>query len=109
MQGTENMGLVIIYGSEATGKFTIAGEVEKKTNLKLFHNHVSIDVRKVLFEYGEEAFQELVWQVRLLVFESAAKHKLPGLVFTWAYSHPDLQPLLDRLLSTLAPYDVEVH
>lgn len=62
-----------------------------------------------MFEYGEEAFQELVWQVRLLVFESAAKHKLPGLVFTWDYSHSDLKPLLDRLLSTLAPYDVEVH
>jgi hypothetical protein len=46
--------------------------------------------------------------VRLAVFESAAKHKQPSLVFTWACSHPDSQPLLGRLLKTIEPYDVEV-
>ena len=100
--------IVIIYGSEASGKLTIARSLTSLTDLRLFHNHISIDVGKVLFDHGEDEFSELVWQVRLAVFEAAAKHKKPGVVFTWAYSHPDFQPLLDRLLATLATYDVEV-
>jgi chloramphenicol 3-O-phosphotransferase len=103
------MKLIIIYGAEASGKLTIARNLAEKTNLKLFHNHVSIDVGKVLFSYGEDAYNELVWNVRLLVFESAAKNKLPGVIFTWAYSHPGFQPQLDRLLESMKPYDVEVH
>jgi chloramphenicol 3-O-phosphotransferase len=103
------MKLIIIYGSEASGKLTIAKELAEKSRLKLFHNHVSIDVGKALFSYGEDPFNELVWKVRLLVFESAAVNNLPGIIFTWAYSHPDFQPLLDRLLETMKPYNVEVH
>ena len=103
------MQLIIIYGSEAVGKLTVAKELKRKTNLRLFDNHVSVDVGKVLFEYGEEAFNELVWKVRLLVFETAAKHKTDGIIFTWAYSHPDFQPLLDRLYRKLEPYNVDYH
>jgi chloramphenicol 3-O-phosphotransferase len=103
------MKLIIIYGSEASGKLTIAKKLSEQTKLKLFHNHVSIDVGKVLFNYGEDAYNDLVWKVRLLVFESAAKNELPGIIFTWAYSHPDFQPQLDRLLRSLERYNVEVH
>ena len=103
-----NMQLVILYGSEASGKLSIARELTARTNLRLFHNHISIDVGKVLYEYGEQEFSELVWKVRLAVFKSAAKNGVPGVVFTWAYSHPDFQPLLDVLLATVAPYEVDV-
>jgi chloramphenicol 3-O-phosphotransferase len=103
------MKLIIIYGAEASGKLTIAKKLAEKTTLKLFHNHISIDVGKVLFNYGEDAYNELVWKVRLLVFESAAKNSLPGIIFTWAYSHPDFQPLLNRLLVSIKPYNVDVH
>lgn len=102
------MKLIIIYGAEASGKLTIAKKLAEKTNLKLFHNHVSIDVGKVLFNYGEDAYNELVWKVRLLVFESAAKNNVRGIIFTWAYSHPDFQPLLNRLLESMKPYNVDV-
>ena len=100
--------LLILYGSEASGKLTIARELAALTNLKLFHNHISVDVGKALYEYGEEPYNELIWKVRLAVFKSAAKNKLPGVIFTWAYSHPDFQPLLDALLDTVEPYNVEV-
>jgi shikimate kinase len=102
------MKLVIIYGPEATGKLTIAKVLARQTGFRLFHNHVSVDVAKVLFDFGEEAFSQLIWDVRLLVFEHAARAKVPGLIFTWAYSHPDFLPYLDRITSTLANYDVEL-
>jgi chloramphenicol 3-O-phosphotransferase len=101
------MKLVIIYGSEASGKLSVAKQLAELTNLRLFHNHVSIDVAKVLFNYGEADYDQLLWKIRLLVFETAAQKNVPGLIFTWAYSHPDFQPLLDRLLRTLKPYEVE--
>lgn len=50
-------------------------------------------------------YGELGWRF----FESAAKESLPGVVFTWAYSHPDMNPLLQMLLKTIEPYDVTVH
>ena len=101
--------LLILYGSEASGKLTIARQVAARTNLSLFHNHVSIDVGRVLFEYGQEQYNDLVWNVRLAVFEAAVKNDMPGLIFTWAYSHPDFQPFLDSIFEAIAPYDVEVN
>ncbi len=99
--------LLILYGAEASGKLTIARELTSLSALKLFHNHVSIEVGRVLFEYGEAAYNQLVWKVRLAVFEAAALNDLI-VVFTWAYSHPDFRPQLDAILATVAPYDVEV-
>ena len=46
--------------------------------------------------------------MRLLVFEYAARAHVPGLIFTWAYSHPDFLPYLDRIRSTLAEYQTEI-
>lgn len=102
------MKLVIIYGPEASGKLTIAKVLAQETGFRLFHNHVSIDVAKTLFDFGEQAFSQLTWDVRLLVFEYAAQANLPGLIFTWAYSHPDFLPYLDRIRSVLAKYQTEI-
>jgi chloramphenicol 3-O-phosphotransferase len=103
------MKLVIIYGPEASGKLTIAKALAQQTGFRLFHNHVSVDVAKTLFDFGEEAFSQLIWDVRLLVFEHAARVNLPGLIFTWAYSHPDFLPYLERIKSALAKYPVEIY
>ena len=89
--------LLIIYGLEAIGKLTIAKEVAALTVLKLFHNHISIEVGRVLFEYGDQEYNDLIWKVRLAVFEAAGKNQLPGVVFTWAYCHPDFRPQLDLI------------
>ncbi|MEM7128862.1 MAG: hypothetical protein AAF702_21185 [Chloroflexota bacterium] len=103
------MKLIIIYGSEATGKLTIAKKLAEKTEFRLFHNHVSIDVAKVLFTFGMEGFSELVWDVRISVFEHAAKWNIPGLIFTWAYSHPDFLPYLERIQTAIDTYGGEIY
>lgn len=38
------MKLVIITGPQAVGKMTVGQELEKLTDLKLFHNHMTIDL-----------------------------------------------------------------
>jgi len=49
------MQLVIIYGPEASGKLTIARALAQQTHFRLFHNHISVDVAKTLFDFGDEA------------------------------------------------------
>ncbi|MFT4711734.1 MAG: hypothetical protein ACJAVI_003880 [Candidatus Azotimanducaceae bacterium] len=101
--------LVVIYGQEATGKLTIAKSLAAATSLKLFHNHVSIDVANTLFKYGEQDCDDLVLCVRLLVMEAAAKSDIAGLIFTWAYTHPECFAQLQAILETVAPYNSVVH
>ena len=103
------MKLVIIYGSEATGKLTIAKQLARKTSFRLFHNHVSIDVAKVLFDFGDAGFSDLIWDVRALIFERAAQQNISGLIFTWAYSHPDFQPYLQRITDIMDRYKADMH
>ncbi len=38
------MKLILIYGPEASGKLTVAGELAAITGNRVFHNHVSIEV-----------------------------------------------------------------
>ncbi len=98
------MRLIIIYGAEASGKLTVARALSDKVGFAVFHNHLSIDVAKTLFAYGEPEYDELVWKVRRAVFEAASKNAVPGLIFTWAYSHPDFQPYLDQIYGCMDPH-----
>lgn len=102
------MKLIIIYGQEATGKLTIAKALAERTGFKLFHNHVSVDVAKTLFNYGDPRYDDLVVATRLLVFESAAKNATPGLIFTWAYTHPECHPQFEAIKATIEPYGAEL-
>jgi len=101
--------LVVIYGAEATGKLTVAKQLASATSFRLFHNHVSVDVARVLFSFGEPGFSELVWDTRELVIDRAAKAGVNGLIFTWAYSHPDFLPYLTRLRAVIARNEITAH
>jgi nicotinamide riboside kinase len=68
------MKLVIIYGSEASGKLSVAKQLAELTNLRLFHNHVSIDVAKVLFNYGDADYDQLLWKIRLTIKPASNNH-----------------------------------
>jgi hypothetical protein len=103
------MQLVVIYGAEATGKLTIAKSLAEDTSFHLFHNHLSIDIAKVVFSYGEKGFADLVWDTRILVIDHAAKAGLSGLIFTWAYSHPDFLPYLARLRQVIEENHIVAH
>lgn len=103
------MDLILIYGSEAVGKLTTAETLAKKTGYKLFHNHLSIDVAKAFFSYGIEAFNELSLEVRMLAFEHAAKADVAGVIFTWAYSHPDCAPQLEKIEKIINSHGGKLH
>lgn len=57
------MNLVII-GAQASGKMTIGQEIEKMTDMTLFHNHDSIDFVRRFMEYGPIS-TELIRKIRM--------------------------------------------
>lgn len=83
------MKFVIIFGPQAVGKMTVGQELSKITDLKLFHNHMTIDLLAPLFGFNSEMWR-LVNQFRKEIFEAVAKSDLEGLIFTYVWGF-DLQ------------------
>ena len=80
------MKFIVIFGPPAVGKMTVGHELAKLTGLKLFHNHMTIDLVLNFFEFGDPQFHRLVSGFRARVFEEVAGSELPGLIFTYAWA-----------------------
>ena len=82
--------LVMIVGPPAVGKMTVGHELAARTGLRLFHNHLTIDLVLRFFGFGTPAFARLVGEFRRRIFEEVAASDLPGLIFTyvWAFDDP---------------------
>ncbi len=88
--------LVIIIGPHAVGKMTVGQELAKITDLRLFHNHMSIELTRKLFAHKEKEWRVLNETIRQTVFELFAKGDFPGLIFTYMCAF-DVQSEFDYL------------
>ena len=79
------MKLIFIYGPPAVGKFTVAKELATLTGLKLFHNHLTIDVVTSIFEHGSDSYYKLLRMIRFAMFEEAARINISGIIMTFVY------------------------
>lgn len=79
------MKLVLLFGPQAVGKMTVGQELSKITGLKLFHNHMTIDLVSNFFDYGTEEGKNLVDLYRMEMFKAVAKSDLKGLIFTYTW------------------------
>ena len=78
------MKLVLIIGSGAVGKMTVGQALMKKTGLRLFHNHMTIEPTIEIFG----AYNGIVVQrLRQVIFEEFVKSDNEGMIFTfmWAF------------------------
>jgi len=82
------MKLVCIFGPQASGKMTVGQQLAKITDLKLFHNHMTIELVANFFNYSSSEGKRLVNLFRQEIFEAVAKSDLEGLIFTyvWAFN-----------------------
>jgi len=80
------MKLVIIIGDAAVGKMTVGQELMKLTGLRLFHNHMAIELVIDVFGYYDS---NIIVKLRDVIFESYAQSNNDGLIFTymWAFDH----------------------
>ncbi len=94
--------LVIILGPHAVGKMTVGQELSKITGLRLFHNHMSIELTRKLFSHNEKEWGILNETIRQTVFDLFARGDFPGLIFTFmcAFDYPQeleyLTGIIDR-------------
>ena len=79
------MKLIHLFGPQAVGKMTVGQELEKITDLKLFHNHMTIDLVAHFFDYSTKEGQMLVNSFRQQIFEAVAKSDLKGMIFTYVW------------------------
>jgi len=91
------MRLIFIYEPPASGKLTVATELAKLTRFKLFHNHVSIQFVKSIFEFGTKPFWRLTRKYRLEMIEEAAKEGIDT-IFTFVYSKGDDDRFVEHVL-----------
>lgn len=100
------MKLIVIYGSPAVGKLTVARELSKITGYPVFHNHLTVDFLDAFYE--GKGFWALAEKIRLDVFEAYAKNGNKGLIFTFVYSKPNDNDFVDDLKAVVEKNDGEV-
>ena len=91
--------LVVIFGPPAVGKLTVGFELARLTGLRLFHNHMTIDLVLPFFEFGSQPFGRLAEDFRRRIFQEVAESNLPGLIFTyvWALDQAGDKKFIDGL------------
>lgn len=92
------MKLVLIFGPQAVGKMTVGHELEKITELKLFHNHMTIELLVPYLGFTPEMWR-LCTKFREDIFEAAAASELYGMIFTyvWAFDLQNDWDFVDRI------------
>jgi len=79
--------LLIIAGDCAVGKMTVGQEIARRTGLRLFHNHMTIEpVIEIFGTYNGR----VVSRLREVIFEEFAASDAKGMIFTymWVFDVP---------------------
>ena len=102
------MKLLIIHGAPAAGKLTVANEVAKRAAFKVFHNHLSIDCVKPVFEFGSPEFWRVVGHIRLRTIAEAARANI-DVIHTFCYEFGTDDRLFNEIISAAEDNGGEVH
>ena len=105
------MNLVVIFGPAAAGKMAVGFELQRLTGMRLFHNHMSVDLALRFFPFGTPAWGRLVRTFRRHIFEEVAASDLPGLIFTyvWALNDPKDKEAVDELTAIFTERGAQAH
>lgn len=102
------MKLVLIIGSGAVGKMTVGQSLMRKTKLRLFHNHMTIEpVLEIFGSFNGNAISRL----RQVIFEEFVKTDLEGLIFTyiWAFNQQSDWDYINGLVKLFEDNGAEIY
>ena len=102
------MKLVFILGDAAVGKMTVGQELMKITDLRLFHNHMTIEpVIEIMGRFDSQ----LIADMRELIFRHYAASDNYGLIFTYmmAFDMQSEWDYLEHVKGIFAPYGTEFY
>lgn len=105
------MKLVIIFGPGAVGKMTVGKELAAITDLKLFHNHMSLELANQFFDWSTDGFKKIDRLVRFGIFEVVAQSDLAGLIFTfvWVVNEKKEEDYIDGIVDIFKKEGADVH
>jgi hypothetical protein len=93
------MTFVFLHGPPAVGKLTIARELAARTGLRLFHNHLTVDLALSLYDFGTPGFVALREEVWLAAIHRSLADRLPGMIFTFNPESSVPQRFIDELFA----------
>lgn len=98
------MDLVYIYGPPGVGKFTVGSELSRLTGYRLFHNQLSIEFVRSVFDFGSLPFNRLVLRFRAEMLEEAARNGV-SVIFTSAYAKGLNDGIVKDIIRKVKKYD----
>ena len=102
------MKLVFILGDAAVGKMTVGQELMKITDLRLFHNHMTIEpVIEIFGRYDAKTIAEM----REVIFRNFAASENYGMIFTMMmdFDLPSEWEYLEHIKKIFEPYGTEFY
>lgn len=102
------MKLLLLFGDAAVGKMTVGQELMKITDLRLFHNHMTIEpVLEIFGRFNSKAIMRL----REVVFEEFAESDCYGLIFTfmWAFNQQSDWDFADHICNIFRKNNAEIY
>lgn len=104
------MKFILLFGPQAVGKMTVGQELGKITELKLLHNHMTIELLEPFFGFSEEMWR-LSDMFRMEIFKSIAKSDSGGLIFTfvWAFNRQGDWDSVQEMCSIFSEAGAEIN
>lgn len=102
------MKLVFLIGDTAVGKMTVGQELMKITDLRLFHNHMTIEpVIEIFGRYDGKTIAE----IRDVIFRNFAMSENYGMIFTLMmdFDLPEEWEYLEHIKAIFEPYGTEFY
>lgn len=92
------MKLVLIVGDGAVGKMTVGQELMKITDLRLFHNHMTIEP---VLEIFNDFNVDVIMKLRYLIFNEFVKTDNYGMIYTcmWAYDSQQDWDIMTKIIN----------
>lgn len=102
------MKLLFLIGDAAVGKMTVGQELMKITDLRLFHNHMTIEPVIEIFGYFDG---RVITRLREVIFEEFAASKCSGMIFTllWAFDMQSDWDYVEHIKEIFEPHGTEVY
>ena len=102
------MKLVLLIGNGAVGKMTVGQALMKRTGLRLFHNHMTIEpVLEIFGGFHTNA----ILQMREVIFREFAKTDQYGMIHTvmWAFDCPEDWEYIRHVVDIFKEYNADIY
>lgn len=102
------MKFVFLIGDAAVGKMTVGQALMKVTDLRLFHNHMTIEpVLEIFGQFNGTAISRL----RDVIFEEFAASENYGIIFTyiWAFDQKSDWDSIEHVKQIFDPYHTDFY